>query len=217
MALSFSELQAQLRPEWGIEHDGCGVEFDLLMVPSLTLEQAQMELVTGVHHYEERQLFSLIRLRDPGRADGLPHQQAAAGAGGGCGAGAAARSSGLPRPPPAASVRHRRRLRRPLTEKLLERPALLGRIGELLRPGRSFISCFVVTEQEKRLSERLQVPLLGTDPSLGYWGSKAGSRELFSRCDVPCPPGTPSCTTSMTWRRPRRNSGRPIPSCARWW
>jgi hypothetical protein len=79
---------------------------------------------------------------------------------------------------------------RPLTAKLLERPALLGRIRDLLRPGRSFISCFVVTELEKRLSEVLQVPLLGTDPALGYWGSKAGSRALFARCGVPHPPGS---------------------------
>ena len=190
MALSFSELQAQLRPEWGIEHDGCGVEFDLLMVPSLTLEQAQMELVTGVHHYEERQLFSLIRLRDPGvrmvyvTSKLLPELVV---------------DAVLELLPGVPTSHARRRLHlfdtddasvRPLTEKLLERPALLNRIGELLRPGRSFISCFVVTELEKRLSELLQIPLLGTDPSLGYWGSKAGSRELFSRCGVPCPPGT---------------------------
>jgi hypothetical protein len=36
----------------------------------------------------------------------------------------------------------------------------------------------------------LQVQLLGTDPALGYWGSKAGSRELFARCGVPHPPGS---------------------------
>jgi hypothetical protein len=80
---------------------------------------------------------------------------------------------------------------RPLSAKLLERPALLARIAELLRPGRSFINCFVVSDLERQLSERLQVPLLGTDPALGYWGSKAGSRELFARCGVPHPPGSP--------------------------
>jgi hypothetical protein len=47
-----------------------------------------------------------------------------------------------------------------------------------------------VTELEKRLSELLQVPLLGTDPALGWWGSKAGSRELFARCGVPHPAGS---------------------------
>jgi hypothetical protein len=66
MALTFEELQRQLRPEWGREHDGNGVDFDLLMLPSLSFEPEQMALVSGAHHYEERQLFSLIRLRDPG-------------------------------------------------------------------------------------------------------------------------------------------------------
>ena len=66
MTLSFSQLQAQLKPEWGREHDGNGVDFDLLMLPSLSVDPAQIALITGAHNYEERQLFSLIRLRDPG-------------------------------------------------------------------------------------------------------------------------------------------------------
>ena len=66
MALSFRELQQQLLPEGGREYDSNGMDFDLLMVPSLTMDASQMALVTGAHHYEERQLFSLSRLRDPG-------------------------------------------------------------------------------------------------------------------------------------------------------
>ena len=190
MTLSFRELQQQLRPEWGREHDGNGVDFDLLMVPSLTMDPAQMALVTGAHHYEERQLFSLIRLRDPGvraiyvTSKLLPELVV---------------DAVLELLPGVPTSHARRRLHlfdaddasnRPLTEKLLERPALLARIKELLRPGRSFLACYVVTELEKRLSELLQVPLLGTDPALGHWGSKAGSRELFARCGVPHPPGS---------------------------
>ena len=77
MALSFRELQQQLRPEWGREYDGNGMDFDLLMVPSLTMDAAQMALVTGAHHYEERQLFSLIRLRDPGDHGGSDDRESA--------------------------------------------------------------------------------------------------------------------------------------------
>ena len=66
MALSFHELQSQLQPGWGCEHSGEGGPFDVLVVPSLSMDGALMALVTGAHHYEERQLFSLIRLRDPG-------------------------------------------------------------------------------------------------------------------------------------------------------
>ncbi|MEN9878544.1 MAG: hypothetical protein RLZZ158_1583 [Cyanobacteriota bacterium] len=191
MALTFEELQRQLQPEWGREHDGNGLDFDLLMLPSLSFDPEQMALVTGAHHYEERQLFSLIRLRDPGvravyvTSKLLPELVV---------------DSVLELLPGVPTSHARRRLHlfdaddaspRPLTEKLLERPALLARIKELLRPGRSFIACFGVTELEKRLSELLQVPLLGSNPTLAHWGTKAGSRELFGRCDVPHPPGSP--------------------------
>ena len=190
MALSFRELQAQLQPDWGCEHSGDGAGFDVLVVPSLSMDRAQMALVTGAHHYEERQLFSLMRLRDPGvravyvTSKLLPELVV---------------DAVLELLPGVPTSHARRRLQlfdaddasdRPLAEKLLERPALLNRIQEHLRLGRSFISCFVVSDLEKQLSERLQIPLLGTDPALGYWGSKAGSRELFARCGVPHPPGS---------------------------
>lgn len=189
-ALSFRELQAQLRPEWGRATASQGPAVDVLMVPSLSMDQSQMELVTGAHHYEERQLFSLIRLRDPGvrmvYVTSKPIAELVVDA-------------VLELLPGVPTSHARRRLHlfdtddassRPLTAKLLERPALLARMAELLRPGRSFISCFVVSTLEKQLSERLQVPLLGTDPALGHWGSKAGSRDLFARCGVPHPPGS---------------------------
>jgi hypothetical protein len=188
--LSFHELQTQLQPEWGQASGSQGPDVDVLLVPSLSMDQSQMDLVTGAHHYEERQLFSLIRLRDPGvrmlYVTSKPIAELVVDA-------------VLELLPGVPTSHARRRLHlfdtddasnRPLTAKLLERPSLLARMAELLRPGRSFISCFVVSALEKELSERLQVPLLGTDPALGHWGSKAGSRELFARCGVPHPPGS---------------------------
>jgi len=82
MTLSFRELQAQLQPGWGCEHSGEGGPFDVLVVPSLSMDRALMALVTGAHHYEERQLFSLIRLRDPGVRAIYVTSKFAAGAGG---------------------------------------------------------------------------------------------------------------------------------------
>ena len=73
---------------------------------------------------------------------------------------------------------------------MLERPRLLQRIRQVLNTDRSYISCFNVGELERQLSETLQIPLLGTDPQLAYWGSKAGSRELFSRCGLAHPHGS---------------------------
>jgi hypothetical protein len=189
--LSFASLQRQLQPHWGRLNAEAAADVDVLLVPSLSLERSQMELVTGAHHYEERQLFSLVRLRHPGvrmvYATSKPLGELVVDA-------------VLELLPGVPTSHARRRLHlfdtddashRPLTAKLLERPALLGRIAELLRPGRSFISCFVVSDLERQLSERLQVPLLGCDPALAHWGSKAGSRELFARCGVPHPPGSP--------------------------
>lgn len=190
MPLSFRDLQRQLQPAWGQEHGTCGLDVDLLMVPSLSVDPAELDLITGSVHYEERQLFSLIRLRDPGvrmvyvTSKLLPDLVV---------------DAVLELLPGVPTAHARRRLQlfdtddgssRPLTAKLLERPALLTRIAEQLRPGKSFIACYVVTELEKELSERLQVPLLGTDPALRHWGSKAGSRELFARCGLPHPDGS---------------------------
>jgi hypothetical protein len=190
MPLSFRQLQSQLQPAWGRATGGHGPEVDVLMVPSLSLDQHQMGLVTGAHHYEERQLFALIGLRHPGvrmvYASSKPLADLVVDA-------------VLELLPGVPTSHARRRLHlvdtddassRPLAAKLLERPALLQRIAELLRPGRSFISCFVVSDLERQLSERLQIPLLGTDPGLAHWGSKAGSRTLFARCGVPHPPGS---------------------------
>jgi hypothetical protein len=189
MPLSFQELQRQLRPEWGREQGGHGGDVDLLVVPSLTVDPAELALITGAHHYEERQLFSLIRLRDPGvrmvyvTSKPLPDLVV---------------DAVLELLPGVPAAHARRRLHlfdtddgspRPLTAKLLERPALLARIAESLRPGRSFLTCYVVTELEKRLSERLQIPLLGTDPALRWWGGKAGGRQLFARAGLPHPDG----------------------------
>jgi hypothetical protein len=193
--LSFRSLQDQLQPQWGRLNPGVGSDVDVLLVPSLSLDRNQMELVTGSHHYEERQLFSLVRLRHPGvrmvYATSKPLAELVVDA-------------VLELLPGVPTSHARRRLHlfdtddasdRPLTAKLLERPALLSRIAELLRPGRSFISCFVVSDLERQLSERLQVPLLGCDPGLGHWGSKAGSRELFAACGVPHPAGSPLVTS----------------------
>jgi hypothetical protein len=190
MGLSFRELQQQIQPDWA---EGCTTptsQYDLLVVPSLSLEQREMELVQGVHHYEERQLFALTRLRYPGvrivvvTSKLLPELVV---------------DAVLELLPGVPTSHARQRLQlfdtddasaKPLTAKLLERPALLGRLREHLRPGQSFISCFNVTPLEQQLSEQLQIPILGTAPDLAHLGTKSGSRALFQRCGVPHPPGS---------------------------
>ncbi|MFZ4566771.1 MAG: peptide ligase PGM1-related protein [Prochlorococcaceae cyanobacterium] len=185
-AHGFRELQAQL-PDL-LLHDDDGN--DLLVLPSLSFEPRELALVPGAHHYEERQLFELVRLRHPRNrviyvtSKLLPDLVV---------------DMVLELLPGVPTSHARQRLRlfdtddaslRPLTAKLLERPRLLQRIRAELRPGRSLMTCFLVGPLERQLSERLQLPLLGSDPSLAHWGSKAGSRELFERCGLPHPRGS---------------------------
>lgn len=64
MTQSFQQLQRALRPD-AAEDPAPGDPWDVLVIPSINLSPEQMTLVKGVHHYEERQLFELIRLRQP--------------------------------------------------------------------------------------------------------------------------------------------------------
>ena len=158
--LSFAELQQRLTADVD-NTDGSTAPWDVLVVPSLNLDAQQIALVQGVHHYEERQLFELIRLRQPKArmvfvtSKLLPELVVDA---------VLELLPGVPISP----ARHRLKLfdtddasPRPLAAKLLERPRLLQRIRQVLNPDRSYISCFNVGELERQLSETLQVPLLG--------------------------------------------------------
>ncbi|MGF1496372.1 MAG: peptide ligase PGM1-related protein, partial [Elainellaceae cyanobacterium] len=79
---------------------------------------------------------------------------------------------------------------KPLTAKILERPRLVERIRQCLSPGQSYMTCFNSTPMERDLAVQLGVPLLGLDPDLLYWGTKAGSRQIFAECEVPHPDGS---------------------------
>ncbi|MEN9208327.1 MAG: peptide ligase PGM1-related protein [Gloeomargarita sp. GMQP_bins_120] len=182
----FQELQAYLRRHWQ-ELEAAAT---ILVVPSLSLDQQEMRKIPGSHHYEERLLFSLIRLRNPRARLVYVTSQ--------------------PLHPsiidyylellpgmPASHARERLLLlstydgsNRPLTEKILERPRLLARLRQALPPGRSFMVCFNSTPRERDLSVALDIPLWGLDPDLLYWGTKAGSREIFAESGVPHPDGT---------------------------
>jgi hypothetical protein len=78
----------------------------------------------------------------------------------------------------------------PLTDKILRRPKLIKKIKEFIEPSCSYIIPYVSTNLERELALTLQIPLIGTDPSLNYWGTKAGSREVFELAGLPLPAGT---------------------------
>ena len=187
----FKELQGQLRDRWqSIEQFNRG-DADILVVPSLSLNSRELQKVAGFHHYEERNLYSLIRLRNPRTRliyitshslhpsiidyylqllPGIPFSHA------------------------------RERLlifctyddsTKSLTEMVLNRPRLMARIRQALRLDRSYMICYNSTHLERDLSVKLGVPLLALDPDLLYWGTKSGSRQIFAESEVPHPDGSP--------------------------
>ncbi|MGL5075194.1 MAG: peptide ligase PGM1-related protein, partial [Waterburya sp.] len=177
----FRQLQNQLR-EWTklpmegelwqsvdiFEED----DYDILVIPSFSVDQQVGDKVPGFLHYEERLLFSLIRLRNPLTRviyiTALPlcpividyYLQLLPGI-------------------PFSHARDRLLListydgsLKPLTQKILERPRLVEKIRRALRPHKSYMVCYNSTDLEQELSLKLDIPLLAASPELLYWGSK---------------------------------------------
>lgn len=186
----FKQFQSELRHLW----QGTDVfdedDRDVLIVPSFSFDRREIKKVPGILHYEERLLFSLIRLRNPNTRiiyvtalplapiiidyylqllPGIPFTHA--------------RNRLLLTSTYDASIK-------PLTQKILERPRLIERIRKALRPEKSYMICFNSTVLEQELSLKLGIPLLACSPDLLYWGSKSGSREIFAQCNIPHPDGS---------------------------
>ncbi|MDY7024205.1 MAG: carboxylate-amine ligase, partial [Cyanobacteriota bacterium] len=186
----FQLLQNQLRQQASAV-DGLHLDdYDVLVIPSLTLDQQQLQKVPGVHQYEERLLFSLTRLRNPRMRliyvtsqpihpsviDYYLHLM-----------------PGIP----FSHARDRLLLfstydssPQSLTEKILKRPRLIERIASALRPNQSYMVCYNSTPFERQLSVKLGIPLLASDPDLLYWGTKSGSRQIFEECNLSHPDGS---------------------------
>lgn len=186
----FQLLQAQLRDRWQSMNQFDRNDCDILVVPSLTLDQRELLKIRGIHYYEERLLFSLIRLSNPRTRliyvtsqplhpsivdyylqllPGIPFSHA--------------RSRLLLLSTYDSSCRS-------LTEKILERPRLIERMRQSMRLEQAYMTCYNSTSLERELSVRLGIPLLAVDPDLLQWGTKSGSRQIFADCGIPHPPGS---------------------------
>ena len=187
---TFQQLQANLRDRWRSTDEFDTQERHILVVPSLSLDQEELEKIEGVTHYEERLLFSLIRLRNPNThlvyVTSQPLHPSIV-------------DYYLELLPGIPSSHARERLtlfaaydgsRKPLSQKLLERPRLLERLRKALDPQRAYMTCYNSTPWERDLSLALGLPLLALDPDLLHWGTKSGSREIFKRCGIPHPIGS---------------------------
>lgn len=195
----FRHLQNQLRewtrsPEEGQLWQSVDIfdqdNYDILVIPSFSVDQQVGDKVSGFLHYEERLLFSLIRLRNPLTRviyiTALPlcpividyYLQLLPGI-------------------PFSHARDRLLListydgsLKPLTQKILERPRLVAKIRRALRPNKSYMVCYNSTDLEQQLSLKLGIPLLAASPEVLTWGSKSGSRRIFAEADIPHPDGS---------------------------
>jgi hypothetical protein len=187
---TFRLLQSTLRERWQTIEIFDNSDADIVVIPSLTIDQRELKKVEGYEHYEERLLFSLIRLQNPRTRliyitsqplhpsiieyylqllPGIPFSHA--------------RDRLLLLSTYDSSLK-------PLTQKILERPRLIERIRQSLRLDRSYMICFNSTNLEAELSLKLGVPLYAADPSLQIWGTKSGSRQIFAESGVPYPDGS---------------------------
>jgi hypothetical protein len=204
-------LQERLKQIWQGEEIPAQSDYnyDILVIPSFSIDQRVGQKVAGFLHYEERLLFSLIRLRHPKTrliyvtAQPLSRMiidyylQLLPGI-------------------PFTHARNRLLLLnthdnsfKPLTRKILDRPRLVERIRRALRHDRAYMVCFNSTHLELELSLQLDIPMFACRPDLLYWGSKSGSREIFGEGQIPHPDGSLQVKTvkdllyegAMLWER----------------
>ena len=77
---------------------------------------------------------------------------------------------------------------RSLSEKLLERPRMLRRIGDLIPDrAKSHLVPYNTTELERDVALALGIPMYGADPRLFDLGTKTGCRRLFAEEGVQHP------------------------------
>lgn len=162
----------------------------VVVIPSLSMDQRELNKITGVHHYEERMLCLLLLLRMPcTRLVYVTSQPLSPNV--------VDYFLGLLHGIPGSHARKRLKLLSchdasalPLSQKILERPRLLRKLRELAPPGSSsHMTCFNATPLERTLSVRLGLPLYACDPNLSHLGSKTGSREVFRQAGVLLPDG----------------------------
>ncbi|MFO1111550.1 MAG: peptide ligase PGM1-related protein [Bradyrhizobium sp.] len=186
----FRDLQAHFSSSFARLFDDPALPRTVVILPSLTLDRHVLAKITGVHHYEERMLCLLLLLRMPRTrviyVTSTPISETII-------------DYYLHLLPGVPGVHARNRLTliscndaspEPLTRKVLERPHIVERIRATIADlGSAHLTCFTVTELERRLALALGLPIYGCDPSLLHWGSKSGSRKVFREAGIELPLG----------------------------
>ena len=187
---AFCDLQARFSCSFKEIFDDPALPRTVLIVPSLSLDQQVLAKISGVHHYEERMLCLLLLLRMP-RTRVIYVTSTAISE--------TIIDYYLHLLPGVPGVHARRRLTliscndasiTPLTRKILDRPRVLERIRDAIPDLKcAHMTCFAVTELERKLALVLGLPIYGCDPSLLQWGSKSGSRKIFREAEIDLPFG----------------------------
>ena len=154
------------------------------MVPSISFPAVELVKITAVQAYEERMLFAVLLLRDPGLrvvfVTSSPVDPATVDY----------YLRFLPEPEEA-----RRRLTMldagdpsvgSLSAKLLVDPDRLELVRSALGGPGAMLLPFNVTPAEKALADALGATLYGPPHELIWLGSKSGSRQVAARAGVPC-------------------------------
>ena len=155
----------------------------VVVCPSLSFPVSELRKIIGIGHYEERLLYLLLALGEPGvrivYLSSIPIDPAVVdyylsflkeGAGE-----ARRRVHFLSVDDPSV---------RPLCAKLLDKPALVEELRSLTAGHRGHTLPFNVTECEALLASEIGQPLVGPGPELTYLGSKSGARRVAKAAGV---------------------------------
>ncbi|MBV9285493.1 MAG: hypothetical protein JO176_12810 [Acidimicrobiia bacterium] len=155
----------------------------VVLLPSATFPESELRKIVGIQHYEERLLCTTSLLAEPDvelvYITSLPVDEAVV----------EYYLGFLPDPDDA-----RRRFHpvvvgedsgRALTAKVLDAPAAIGRVRELVDGAdNAYLFPFNVTALEGRFAEVLGLPLFGASPELATLGSKTESRRAARKAGV---------------------------------
>ena len=189
-AVLFDRLQEGLRDHYERVFPDPLLPRTVIVNPSLSMDLEVLSKITGLQHYEERMLCMLLLLRlprtrviyltslpiDPEIIDYYLHLLP------GIPSGHARRRLTLISCRDASAV--------PLSRKVLDRPRLMKRLQSAIPDlQNAHMTCFTVTDIERKLAIRLGVPIYGCDPSINDPGCKSGSREAFKNAGIDVSPG----------------------------
>ncbi|MEY2476336.1 MAG: hypothetical protein QOG87_1651 [Actinomycetota bacterium] len=160
----------------------------IVVIPSATFALSELQKIVGIARYEERLLCMLLWLRRPGLrmvyVTSLPVDQAVL----------EYYLGFLPDPDDAGRRLTMLTLDDPdpeaLAPKLVRRPDVLDALAASAGPAdQAYLLPFNVTEHERVLSERVQLPVYGPTPEAAALGSKTGSRRIARQAGVAVLPG----------------------------